>query len=185
MRIDLDELSRDVCEPGSDVLPAIADEFGADVLDPVTGELDRALLASRAFADPRRARRLEEIELPAILGRLSAQLTQSPCGQEPAVCVVEVPLLDRMGATLALADEVMCVTCPLDLRRARALARGVSEPDFDLRVSLQPTEDYLLEHADTTLFNAGSASDLEDACDAWWRAREETGWKSLRQATHR
>ena len=50
-RIDLDQVSRAVLEPGSDCLPEIADAFGDDLLDPQTGELDRGLLAGRAFAD--------------------------------------------------------------------------------------------------------------------------------------
>ena len=41
-RIDLDEVSRSVLMPGSPVLAEVAAEFGQDLLNPATGELDRA-----------------------------------------------------------------------------------------------------------------------------------------------
>ena len=44
-RIDLDRISRDVLEPGGECTLAIADAFGQDVLDPITGALRRGLLA--------------------------------------------------------------------------------------------------------------------------------------------
>lgn len=63
---DLDQVSRDVLESGGPVLAQIASEFGDDLIDPETGELDRLGLAVRAFASPEATERLEAIEMPAI-----------------------------------------------------------------------------------------------------------------------
>lgn len=176
-RCDLDQISRDVCEPGSDVLTAIADEFGSDVIDSDTGELDRALLAGRAFASPEATAALEAIEHPAIKDALASILTNTSCAAiMPEVTVVEVPLLDRMLDMLSLADEVMVVTCPMDLRRERVRRRGTSEVDFERRVSLQPTDDCLCPHADTVIVNDGDVASLATKVDAWWRKRELAGW---------
>ena len=124
-RIDLDQVSRAVLEPGSDCLPEIADAFGDDLLDPQTGELDRGLLAGRAFADPASCALLEKIEMPHIKRMLVRTLEgEGCCLTAPAVCVVEVPLLDRVEDMLDLADEVVCVTCPVEVRRVRAIGRG-------------------------------------------------------------
>lgn len=49
---DLDLVSREVLEAGSPVLEAIAAEFGDDLVDGDTGELNRGELAARAFATP-------------------------------------------------------------------------------------------------------------------------------------
>ena len=51
-RIDLDELSRAVLEPGTACLGEVADAFGDDLVDRETGALDRALLARRVLLAP-------------------------------------------------------------------------------------------------------------------------------------
>lgn len=180
-RIDLDQVSRAVLEPGSDCLPEIADAFGDDLLDPQTGELDRGLLAGRAFADAEACALLEKIEMPHIKRMLVRTLEgEGCCLTAPAVCVVEVPLLDRVEDMLDLADEVVCVTCPVEVRRVRAIGRGMDGADFDRRVANQPTEEYLRAHADTVLDNSGAPERLATALDAWWAERESSGWGAAR-----
>ena len=170
-RIDLDELSRRVLEPGSPCLGEVARAFGGDLVDPRTGELDRALLARRAFADAAAAARLESIELPYITHALVSSIRGGRCAEaRPPVCVVEVPLLDRVEGLLPLADEVVAVCCPLGLRRRRAQGRGMDPADFDARVARQPSEAYLRAHADLVIENQGSEGDLLAAARAWWDA---------------
>lgn len=179
-RIDLDQLSRDVCRPGSDVVRAIADEFGPEVVDLETGELDRAALAGVAFADPEATKTLEAIEQPAIKEALGEILTTTSCAAtSPDVAVVEVPLLDRMGDLLSLADEVVAVVCPLGLRRERAIGRGMTADDFDRRAAVQPTDDYLLSHADSVIENDDGRDRLARQIEAWWERREQAGWHDL------
>lgn len=173
-RIDLDQVSRAVLEPGSPCLDEVAEEFGRDLVDPDTGTLDRSLLAERAFADDESAARLEAMELPHICDVLVRTLAGEGCVvTEPAVCVVEIPLLDRMESLLDLADEVVVVTCPLDVRRERARGRGVDSDDFERRVARQPSDDYLRARADVVLDNAGGEKDLVGAVRAWWAGH---GW---------
>lgn len=168
-RIDLDEVSRAVLAPGEPCLEEVARAFGEDLVDADTGVLDRALLARRAFADDASAARLERIELPYIRDRLVRALASDRCGERaPGLCVVEVPLLDRMEGMLDLADEVVVVTCPLGVRRERAVARGMAADDFDRRVARQPTDDYLRAHAAVVLDNAGDEAALVRAVDERW-----------------
>lgn len=173
-RIDLDELSRAVLAPGEPCVADVCAAFGDDLVDPQTGELDRALLARRAFAEPESAELLEKIELPHIRAMLARMLTAGICGQrEPACCVVEVPLLDRVESMTDLADEVVAVTCPLGVRRERARLRGMDPDDFDRRVARQPSDDYLRSHATTVIDNSGDEKDLLSAVRDWWDAH---GW---------
>ena len=171
-RIDLDQVSRDVCAVGSEVCRRLAEAFGADVLDPRTGELDRALLARRAFSSEESTRELEAIELPAIGEELARRVRTAGDG----VVVVEVPLLDRVEGMLDDVDEVICVTCPLDVRRRRACGRGMDPADFDRRVAHQPNDEYLRAHADTVLDNSGDEGALVARVGAWWKERERAGW---------
>lgn len=173
-RIDLDRLSRVVLEPGTECVAEVAREFGEDLVDPRTGALDRAALAARAFADPESASRLEAIELPYIQELLVHALEGGPCAQaEPSLCVVEVPLMDRMEASFGLADEILVVDCPLELRRVRAIGRGMEAADFDARAANQPSDEYLRTHATALLDNTGGPSDLARRIDAWWASHED------------
>lgn len=171
-RIDLDQLSREVLEPSSGLIPQIAAAFGEDLVDAQTGALNRGLLAQRAFATEEGGALLEAIELPAIRELLLQRLQELATGaQAPELCVVEVPLLDRMEDMLELADEVLVVACPLELRRVRAVQRGMTEADFDARAALQPSDAWLAAHATTLLPNEGTADELLASVRAWYESR--------------
>lgn len=173
---DLDQVARDVVAPGSEVLDQIAVEFGDDLIDPETGELDRHGLALRAFDSAADTRRLEQIEMPAIKARLTQILTNTSCAATaPVVAVVEVPLLDRVEDLLPLADDVLVVAAPMALRRCRAVGRGMTGADFDRRAAQQPSEEYLRSHAADVIDNSGTAESLEAAVDAWWKGERARG----------
>ena len=82
-------------------------------------------------------------------------------------------LLDRVESMTDLADEVVAVTCPLEVRRLRAQGRGMDPGDFDRRVARQPSEDYLRARATTVLDNTGDEKDLVASVRAWWSGH---GW---------
>ena len=167
-RLDLDQLSREVLQPGSDVLDDIAREFGRDLVD-ADGVLDRQELARRAFATPEGAARLEAIEMPAIVARMEQVLGYESCvGVDDGVVVVEVPLLDRIEDHLDLANEVIAVVAPLDARRERAVERGMDADDFDARVANQPSDAWVCDHAGEVFVNDGGPEDLRELTRAWW-----------------
>ena len=196
-RIDLDQLSRDVCAPGSPVLAQIADEFGDDVLDE-TGALRRDVLAARAFASPEALARLEAIEHPAITELLWQRVAELGAGGDgdgaaghgaggdagddaadygaPACCVIEVPLPQKVPELLSRVDDVTCVACPVDVRRVRAIGRGMTGEDFDARAARQLDDAGLAALATSVIDNAGSADDLLASVSSWWDERESAGW---------
>lgn len=176
LRLDLDDLSREVTAPGAGTCALLADAFGADVIDPRDGALRRSVLAERAFASDETTRTLEGIVHPAIRELLEKMLTDAA---GTAVCVVEVPLLDHVAELASRADEVVSVVCPLPLRRERAQGRGMTGEDFDARVAHQPSESYLRTHSDTVWENAGDQDELLAQVDAWWRERELAGWERV------
>ncbi|MBQ9058890.1 MAG: dephospho-CoA kinase [Atopobiaceae bacterium] len=176
-RIDLDQLSHELLTPPSDLLTQLADEFGSDILN-ASGELDRALLTSRAFATPESTTRLEALEHPAILAELKSRLDALRTASDaPELCVVEVPLLDHMGEALTWADEIVTVTCPVDIRRQRVKDRGLSTEDFDRRLSHQLPESWYVEQSTTAFDNSRDEAYLKQQIDAWWDERTTTGWK--------
>lgn len=178
-RYDLDQVSREVLAAGSPVVQKIAEEFGGDLVDGETGELDRRLLAQRAFRTEEGTRRLEQIETPAIVDALVRTLSGDECSDGGnKICVVEVPLLDRVTDLIPLVDEVVAVVAPLGLRRQRAIGRGMTGEDFDRRITHQPTDDFLMAHADTVFHNEGDRDALVTQVRSWWDAHEGTGWRT-------
>ncbi|MBP3894349.1 MAG: dephospho-CoA kinase [Atopobiaceae bacterium] len=171
-RIDLDQLSRDVLTAGSPVTKEIAEAFGKDLLDPATGELNRRLLATRAFSTPDHAAQLEAIELPAIKALLLRKLDDLATREDPPLmCVVEIPLLDRMADDLSMADEVLVVCCPMEVRRERAIQRGMEGRDFDARVANQPSDKWLRAHATHVIENDGTHAELRQKVRDWYDER--------------
>ena len=68
---DADQISREILLPGSPLLPALAERFGADILK-ADGTLDRRLLADRAFATPEGKAALDGLTHPEIVRRIRA-----------------------------------------------------------------------------------------------------------------
>lgn len=231
-RIDLDRVSRDVLAPGTATTAAVAAAFGDDLIAPETGELNRSLLAARAFATPEDAARLEAIELPAIREHLITMLAkagafpshahqpiegmaqpQSPVSaapsdesamrisdssvdmcrsqnaafpdhEMPSCTVVEVPLLDKLGSLRQLADEIVVVCAPADVRLARAVARGMNADDALRRMNKQTSDEWLRSHADYVIENDGSPDELLQKVHAWWNARQREHWLVRGKVSH-
>lgn len=170
LRIDLDQMAKDLYQPGSAVVDDIADAFGWDILDE-TGAITTARLASRAFASPEQTAKLNDIVHPVLIERLADRLLPYGCcvATRPNVpfTVVEVSAPSSFTDAFPLADEVATVWAPLDVRRDRAIARGMALDDFEHRSALQPSDAQLAAWSSVVFDNAADDGRLEAALDAW------------------
>ncbi|TCJ00152.1 dephospho-CoA kinase [Aeromicrobium sp. IC_218] len=162
--LDYDQLARDVVEPGSAGLAAIADRFGAEILR-ADGTLDRPALGAIVFADPAALKDLEGITHPAIRER--AALLEREAGPD-AVVVHDNALLVDMGAHRAM-DTVVVVDVPVETQVQRLVERrGLTEADARARIGAQLSREERLAAADHVLDNSGTPDDLRAAVDALW-----------------
>lgn len=170
LRIDLDQIARDLYVPGSRLVSEVAEAFGWDVLDE-RGGIRRAVLAARAFATPEDTARLNAIVHPAVLEQLGLRLLPAACctatKPEHEVAVVEVSAPAGFEEAFGLADAVICVTAPLAERRRRAVARGMDAADFDRRAEVQMSEEELVSRSDLAIDNATADDSLFRALDAF------------------
>lgn len=169
LRIDLDQLAKDLYQPGSQIVAELCERFCYEILAP-DGTVRRAALAKRAFSSPENTRALNEIVHPYLLDQLALRLLPTCCTvEEPRFpfAVVEVSAPDSFDEAFSLADEVMVVTAPCELRRERAVARGMASEDFERRDALLPPETALCERADIVIDNAADVSALERQLDVW------------------
>ncbi len=118
--LDADRLVHALYEPGAPGAVAVAEEFGADLLDE-RGAVDRPRLASLVFADPAAVARLNARIHPLVRLETDRWLAGREA-ERHARAVVEATLLVENGGRERF-DLLVAVSAPEDLRIARALAR--------------------------------------------------------------
>ena len=122
--VDADLIAREVVEPGTPALAAIASHFGPGILDE-QGRLDRRALRERIFSDPAAKSWLNALLHPIIRSEMLRQCaaTSSP------YCLLVVPLL--VSSTSVLSGEaaqtgVDARTSPVAASAARKVLRITS-----------------------------------------------------------
>src|SRR5690606_22224871 len=171
--VDADALVREVQEPGSPVLAALADEFGADIIRD-DGSLDRAALGARAFGDPERVARLNAIVHPAVRDLSHRRFREAFAADPDALVVYDVPLLVEARAEDAW-DLVVVAHAPAPVRRERLVAlRGMSEEEAAGRIAAQVGDEERLRVADVVIDTAGTIEEtLRQTDELWDRLRSQ------------
>lgn len=166
--VDADALVRDVQQPGSPVLAAIAAAFGDRMLRP-DGSLDRAALASRVFGDPDAVARLNAIVHPAVREESTRRISEALAARPDAVVVYDVPLL--VEARVNDPWELIVVAhAPADVRGRRLVElRGMSEQDAVARIASQASDEVRLKIADAVIDTAGTLEDTLRQVDELWK----------------
>lgn len=161
--IDADAVTRSVQTVGSPCLTALAESFGADVVRQ-DGELDRKLLASRAFADPESTAKLTAVTHPFILAEMNRRIDTAKTSGAKAV-VVDAPLLFEANLD-RICDLTVAVVSDAAVRKARICARdGLDETAALQRMAAQPDVAFYRDRADVTLVNDGDLADLTAQID--------------------
>ncbi len=153
--IDTDRLAREVVEPGTEGLEAIAETFGQEVLTP-GGRLDRAALGQRVFHDDQARARLEAILHPRIQQRLTLRLQ----GIDAPYAVAVVPLLIESGMDQDM-DTIIAVDLPPALQQDRLMARdGITAAEAQARLAAQAPAERRREAADYIIDNRAEPAAL-------------------------
>lgn len=129
--IDADLLAREVVAPGTSGLAQVADRFGSDLILE-DGNLDRQLLAERAFGNETDRKALE-----AILHPLIQVLSRERIAAASGVVVYTIPLLVESASQLPF-DKVITVSAPEQVRVQRLVSsRGMTEDQAMARIASQ------------------------------------------------
>lgn len=140
-----------------EVRDLVVDRWGADVAP--GGEVDRAVVAQRAFAAPEERAWLEQLLWPRVGQRVMDFRAEAEAADPPPpAAVVETPLLFEAGMDAAY-DATIAVIAPEAVRRARAEARGHAA--VDERTSRQLSQEEKAERATYAVVNDGSIDELE------------------------
>jgi dephospho-CoA kinase len=162
--IDADAITRDVQRPGSAVVLAIAERFGADVLDADHGLL-RAKLAEVVFADPEALNALNKIVHPAVGAEINRRVRSLASSNK--IVVLDIPLLTE-NPRKEIQGKIV-VDVPPDVQVERLVRyRGFSEDDARARIARQASREDRLKDADFVIDNAGTLDALDRQIAALW-----------------
>ncbi len=179
--IDADQIAHEVLDEAG-IADQIARAVGRAVMGP-DGTVDRSTLARLVFGDSpearSRRRQLEAIIHPRVRDRIRQELARATQEDAPVV-VLDVPLLLEVGWR-DLADEVLFVEAPEEVRRRRATLRGWSDAEWRQREGAQWPIERKRAASDVVMDNGGSPADLRKQLAQWWQ--EKTGGGPLRQAS--
>ena len=145
--IDCDMLSRQVTKRGSECLLKLAEVFGEDIIK--DGELDRKLLASRAFSDSDKKETLEEIIFPFILDKVLIEIENS----KNDIVLLDAPTLFESGIN-ELCGSVVAVLGDEEIRKKRIMERdNLDCEQARVRMSAGKPDSFYLERADYIIYN--------------------------------
>ena len=175
--IDADAITRELQAPGKPLLAVLAERFGGDIIAP-DGSLDRAKLASIAFADPDALADLNKIVHPAVAAEMDRRMKEAdaapvwcrvlPFLKKHRVVVLDIPLLaenPRKGLC-----GVVVVDVPVDLAVSRLVQfRSMSEDDARARIFKQATREQRAAIADRIIDNSGDLEHLRVQVDEVWK----------------
>ena len=150
--VDADRLAHQLSAPGQPGYAAIRAEF-PDVKLTAEGEIDRARLRSRVFADPAARVRLEAALHPLIAAAARREIAawRGPYG------VTVVPLLLERGKLAAAVDRILVVDCPEEAQVSRVVARsGMTPAEVRAIMATQSSREARLAAADDVIDNGGA-----------------------------
>lgn len=149
--VDADMLAHRLSAPGQPGYAAIRAQFPDAQLLP-GGQIDRAKLRSRVFADPEARVRLEAALHPLIAAaaRREMALWRGPYG------ITVVPLLLERGKLASAVDRVLVVDCPEEAQISRVVARsGMAPAEVRAIMATQSSREARLAAADDVIDNGG------------------------------
>ena len=152
--IDSDQLSRDVIERGTPGFDEVVASFGDEILK--DGNINRVKLGEIVFAQPKNRALLESIIHPkvrAAFNEIAANVDKD------AVLINEIPLLVETNGKSAF-DKIIAVNAPIEARKLRLRAKGLSDSEIEKRLAAQATDASRSAIADYVIENSSSLESL-------------------------
>ena len=151
--VDADKVAREVVEPGSPALDAIAHRHGQDILLD-DGSLNRAQLRKIVFSNDDERKWLESVTHPAIRETIAERLTAPRSEKEAPYRILESPLLLETTQR-DFVKRVCVIDAEEETQIKRVLARdGITEEQVRAIIATQMPRDKKLELADDVIDNS-------------------------------
>ena len=164
-----DEISRAQLRSGGVCFDPVREIFGDEVLTP-DGELNRAAIAKKAFADRELLERLNAVTHPAVHEEVKARVEEARQAGGRLVCIEAALLLEENYDEIC--DEVWYVFCDEEIRRDRLRrSRGYSDEKIDAIMKNQLSEEEFRARCQVVIDNNGDVETLRMQIDALMERR--------------
>ncbi len=152
----------------------LKEAFGAHIFTP-EGEVDRAALATAAFASEQTTHLLDNITLPRIEEAL-ADCVESLSSENHRFVVIESSTYKGKESSFVSEDDcLVAVVAPEELRVSRAVAAGWQEDDVRSRIARQIDDAVRTAAAEVVFVNDGTPEELYDQVVSWWNEYQNQG----------
>ena len=167
--IDADIVAREVVEPGTPGLAALAAEFGDEIITQ-EGILDRPKLGSIIFNDEAKRKRTNEILHSYIKQRID-ELAHNFADEGYKAVIYDIPLLIETGWHKEM-DEVWLVAIEESVQTIRLCERnGYTVEEAKARIASQMPLTEKRKHSQVVSDNNGTLADLETQLNHLWQAK--------------
>jgi len=161
--VDMDKVSRKVCQKGEPCLDEIVSFFGRGIIDE-NGELIRKKLGDIVFSDKEKLEILNKITHKYIINEAEIFISQNP-GKD---IVLDAAVLFESGAD-ALCTHTLCVLGSFEKRLSRIMERdSLSEESARNRILSQPDDSFYTSRCDAVVYNNGSLKELNIQLENWF-----------------
>ena len=164
--IDADTLGRDALRPDQPAWHSVVSQFGDEILQANSLDIDRKRLAAIVFSEPNKLAALNAIVHPVIIKGIADHLERLANSGE--IVVLDAALIAELGLEANL-DALIAVTAAKDVRKQRLQgARDMDPLDIEARMEAQMDPDEVAARADIVVRNDGGLEELVREADRVW-----------------
>ncbi len=164
--IDADSLGRDALRPDQPTWHSVVGQFGDEILQANSLNIDRKRLAWIVFSEPNKLAALNAIVHPVIIKGIADRLERLARTDE--IVVLDAALIAELGLEANL-DVLVAVTATRGVRKERLQrTRGMDPLDIEARMEAQMDPDEVAARADIVVRNDGGLEELVSEADRVW-----------------
>jgi len=164
--IDADALGRDALRPAQPAWHSVVGQFGDEILQANSLEIDRKRLAAIVFSEPHKLAALNAIVHPVIIKAIADHLERLAYTDD--IVVLDAALIAELGLEANL-DAMIAVTAGRGLRKERLQrSRDMDPLDIEARMNAQMNPGEVAARADIVVRNDGHLEALVDEADRVW-----------------
>ncbi len=167
--VDLDQVAREIVQPGTAAWSDIISVFGSDIVDK-KGNIKRKELGQVVFNDERLRQKLNDITHGRIIKHVQKEMDKfynNPKNRGKALIIV-APLLIESGMD-KMVDKIIVIICKEEIQKRRLMLRDkITEEDSIKRIKAQlPLEEKAM-YADFIIDNSYSPENTSKEVNEIW-----------------
>ncbi len=154
-----DEVAHLVKQKGQNCYELLVELLGEDVLEPVSGEIDKLKMAAKMFASDTLIEQVNAIVHPQVRLFIEERIAEAENNPEVELFFIEAALLIEAGYK-EIVDEMWYIYTHEDIRRSRLKAsRGYSDEKITQILEAQLTEEEFRAGCDFVIDNSGELTE--------------------------